>query len=670
MRPAIGIDTGGTSTDAVLYDLDTGRLLGQSKTLTTHRDLSQGILTALDGLDLSLCRSAVLAGLSTTLATNACVEGKFRRTRLLLMGIDRRGIEKYGAAYGFTDPDELRYLACRTTITGQVLQEPDWEALRRNAHEWFAGAECCAVCEIHGMRNGCILEREATRIIEAETGLPALCASQLFHGLSALERAASAVLNAGLLPIAQEFSTAVAAAFRARGIRAPMYLVRSDSHLMGLSYSAEHAVETLLSGPAASALGGSTITRQQRAIVVDIGGTTTDIALVENGTPLLSDDGIRVGKWKTQVRGLAAASFALGGDSAVRWTQHGALTVGPERVRPLCALASECPEILPVLREQVRRVPTHTLPLHEFLTLNRTDWQRCGLSESDAVLCRALEQGPLSLEQAAQVCGVDKYQLHTESLERAGILLRAGLTPTDLMHIRGDYNAYDRNASILAARFAAASMNMTLEMLCEQVYTHISREVFYGVLQLLLENASPHFRQHEPDDGVRELFRLQWEQRKGGTSLLRCGLSTPAALIGIGGPVHLFLPAAAQALGAACIVPESAPTANAVGAAAGRMAASASAEVRPHGLDPENRDAGDFEVLCENQPPHYFDKEEEGVRWAEEQLRILTEARLRDQGAEGPLQFSTDTDRVVGSVFLCTRVKITATLQNSVEKEC
>ena len=154
MKLAIGIDTGGTCTDAVLYDLENHTVIGQSKALTTHSDLTQGILQALDGLDPALCRQAETAGLSTTLATNACVEGKFRRTRLLLMGIDRKGIERYGAAYGFTDPDDICYLPCRTTITGQILEEPDWEQLRTHVREWFAGVDCCAVCEIHGMRNG------------------------------------------------------------------------------------------------------------------------------------------------------------------------------------------------------------------------------------------------------------------------------------------------------------------------------------------------------------------------------------------------------------------------------------------------------------------------------------------------------------------------------------
>lgn len=428
MRLAIGIDTGGTCTDAVLYDFDAGRVLGQSKALTTYDDLTRGLLEALDGLDPALCRRAEIAGLSTTLATNACVEGKFRRTRLLLLGIDHRGIARFGADYGFTDPDDIRYLPCRTTITGKILEEPDWTLLRAHAKEWFEGVEGCAVCEIYGMRNGGTLETKAAAIVQEETGLPVVCASTLFGGLSSLERAASAVLNAGLLPVTRDFVGAVSAAFRARGIGAGIMIVRSDSSLMSMAYSAKHAVETLLSGPAASALGGSALTGRDHAVVVDIGGTTTDVALIDGGTPLLSEDGIRVGKWKTLVRGLFSTSFALGGDSAIRWDRFGKLSIGPDRVIPLCVLAAQYPAILPALRAQVRDVPAHTLPLHEFLTLSRPDWDALPLpfSAQERTLCRALEKTPLGVQAAADLLGIDKYQLDTHALEKAGVLLRAG----------------------------------------------------------------------------------------------------------------------------------------------------------------------------------------------------------------------------------------------------
>ena len=666
MKLVLGIDTGGTYTDAVLYDASENRILGQGKALTTYDDLMVGILRALDMLDPELCRQAGVAGISTTLATNACVEGKFRRTRLLLMGIDRTGIARFGAEYGLTDPDDIRYLPCRTSITGEITEEPDWAYLRAHAKEWFQDVESCAVCEIYSVRNGGVLEKKAAQILEEETGLPVACASGLFKGLSSLERAAGTILNAGLLPVTQEFLTAVEAAFRCRGIHADLYIVRSDSSLMGLGYSAEHAVETLLSGPAASALGGSMLTGETSAVVVDIGGTTTDLALIEAGTPLGEEDGVRVGKWKTQVRGLFSESFALGGDSVIRWDRNGNLTLGPNRVIPLCVLASRYPGVAETLERQIRAVPLHTLPLHEFLTLNRASWQELPLEAWERTLCEALEKGPLSVQQAADLLGVDKYNLNAAKLERTGVVLRAGLTPTDIMHVRGDYTQYDGNAAHLGARFVANSLRLSIEELGKQVYDYVSREVFYGVSRILLAHASAYYKRHGIDAGVEELLRLQWENREsGGSTLLRYRFCSVAALVGIGGPVHLFLPEVAKALGARCVIPDFAAVANAVGAVTGRMSAEGSAWIAPHGCSPTESKAVDFEVFCDGEPPCYFEEEAEAVDWAEEMLRKRVERHMRDQGAAGELTFRTMTEEEVtqlgaGTVKLGTTVRVTA----------
>lgn len=665
MKLAIGIDTGGTCTDAVLYDFDSQKIICHNKALTTYDDLTRGILAALDGLDPALCRKACVAGLSTTLSTNACVEGKFRRPRLLLMGIDRKGMERFGADYGFTDPDDIRYLPCKTTITGEILQPPDWNFLRTHAQEWFSDVEGCAICEIYGTRNHGKLEKQAAQIIREVTGLPVVCASSLFSGLSSLERAASAVLNAGLLPLTQNFLDAVQTAFRDRDIHAEIFLVRSDSSLMGMYYSAEHAVETLLSGPAASALGGSSLTKQSSAVVVDIGGTTTDIALIENHAPLLSEDGIRVGQWKTLVKGLFASSFALGGDSAVRWDKHGKLTLGPDRVIPLCVLGEQYPQIVPVLQKQVYDVPVHTLPLHEFLTLNRTDWCTLSLTQSERRLCTLLENGPLNVQQAADALGIDKYNLHTQTLERSGILLRSGLTPTDIMHIRRDYTPFCRQASILAARFVAQSLQMSLEQLCSDVYTQVSHMVFVAISKILLEHTSPYYRQHGFDDGMERLLDLQWNSRNDtDPSMLQYRFRSNAVLVGIGGPVHLFLPEAARALGAEYIIPDCAAVANAVGAITGQMISSKSAEIRPHGLSPEDEEQGDFEVSYGGETK-FFAEESDAIHWISANLRRDTAADLREQGAVGTLSFDIKQDDITapaynGVIRIATRITVTA----------
>ncbi|MBR3866610.1 MAG: hydantoinase/oxoprolinase family protein [Butyricicoccus sp.] len=663
VKIVIGIDTGGTYTDAVLFAPETGRVLGQNKALTTHGDLKRGILEALDGLDPELCRAAEVAGLSTTLATNACVEGKLRRVRLLLMGIDREGIAKYGAAYGFRDPDDIIYLPCRTTITGEIHEEPDWAALEAHAAEWFADVEGCAVCEIHGMRNNGVLEKKAAAIIREKTGLPIACASTLFSGLSSLERAASAVLNAGLLPVTQEFMDAVAEAFRQRGIHAPLLIVRSNGSLMGRDYSVEHAVETLLSGPAASALGGGALCDCERAVVVDIGGTTTDVALIENGMPLMSDDGIKVDDWKTLVNGVFSTSFALGGDSAIRWDQYDRLTIGPDRIVPLCVLAAKHPEIRKVLEKQLAETPAHTLPLHEFLTLERPDWRAVVTDPRDILLCERLEKGPLSHCQAAAVLGLDKYQLNTRALEQAGVIIRAGLTPTDLMHVRGDFDRYDVKTARLAAKFAAASLKKTMKWLCNEIYDRISYQVFAAVSQSLLERSARYFRKNGLHEDLQELFRLQWETRNDPDRLLDAHFHSNAVLVGIGGPTHLFLPEAARALGAQCFIPEYAATANAVGAVTGQMTASASADIRYTGyFEKSGEQEGSYLVVGSGFEPCRFKTEEEALSWVEETLRGMTGAQLRVQGAVGELRFKTEKYIAnAGDLKVSTQLTVTAT---------
>lgn len=658
MRIGIGIDTGGTSTDAVLIDLDTRAILDTSKALTTHYDLMAGILNALDGLNPELCRKAELAGLSTTLATNACVESKARKSRLLLLGIDHQGIARNGARFGLNDPDDIRYLPCRTTIRGEVLEEPDWSVLRQHAREWFSDVEAVAVCEIFAVRNEGVVEKKAAQIIEEETGLPVVVSSTLFGDLSSLERAASALLNAGLIPITRDFLNAAKQAFLARGISAELMVVRSDSSLMSCPFAMNHAVETLLSGPAASALGGSTLVGADQAIIVDMGGTTTDIALIDNRLPILCEDGIRVGDWKTLVHGLFSTSFALGGDSVIRW-RFDTLTIGPERVIPLCRLAVQYPEIVQTLRDQIRATPTHSLPMHEFLTLGRTDWETIPMTPEEERLCRALTRGPLSIQQAANLLHLDKYLLDTSALEQSGAIVRAGLTPTDVMHVRGDFTAYDTECARLAVSFAAASLDLQPETLCRRVYTEIERRIFLGVSQMLLEHTHPYFRKNGLDEGIKAVLELQWNERhKEPSGLLHLGCSTPATLIGIGGPIHLFLKAAADALHAPCVIPDHASTANAVGAVTGQITATVSGEVRVHARSAET---SEFQVIIPGLATRWFAQAEDAVAYCKSCLRTQAEQNVRAQGAVGELRVTFHTtDNCYDGTKLSTHLSATA----------
>ena len=188
---------------------------------------------------------------------------------------------------------------------------------------------------------------------------------------------------------------------------------------------------------------------------------------------------------------------------------------------------------------------------------------------------------------------------------------------------------------------------------------------------MLLEYSSEYYRNHGVGSGVQELLRLQWDARdSGGNPLLHCLFHSPAKIIGIGGPTHLFLPEAAMALRAECVIPDSAATANAVGAVTGKISVTGTAEVRPHGQSVDADAKGDYEVLCTGQEPRYFESEEAGIAWASKTLPAWTTARVREQGANSAIAVQTDSKPVIaGSIKLCTLVTVIATTDISLEKE-
>ena len=157
MAIGIGIDTGGTYTDAVVYDFETKAVLAKGKSPTTKQDLAQGIGGALDTLPRGLLERAELVALSTTLATNACVEGKGGRARLVLMGTTRKTLEYIGAdrKYGL-DYDSVLCLNTKGTFDGKVIDQPDWDEVMRENDAFFRDAEALSVAEVNALHNGAV----------------------------------------------------------------------------------------------------------------------------------------------------------------------------------------------------------------------------------------------------------------------------------------------------------------------------------------------------------------------------------------------------------------------------------------------------------------------------------------------------------------------------------
>ncbi len=651
MKIGIGIDTGGTYTDAVIYQFDTKEVLSSAKALTTKEDLSVGILNALGKLDQTLLPQAEVAALSTTLATNACVEGKGGRAKLLFIGLDEDTLRRVGGRYGLDGTDEVYAYPGAGSYDGQELPHPDWETITREAQDWLSDAEGLGIVELYAMNNGAVAEREAKKRLMKIRDLPTVCSSELFSGLNSVQRGSGTLLNAKLVPIIRGFMDAVTRAFRALGITAPVVVVRSDGSLMSESFSRLRPVETILCGPAASVLGGCELAGKKDSVIVDMGGTTTDVSLVKGGRPVRVKSGIQIGPWRTFVRGVQIDTFGLGGDSAVRLLERD-FQLCPERVMPLSLLGRDHPEILPVLEKLLESEYIHTRPLQEFYTLVRDIQDLPGYTQEEKDFCAALRKGPLDIRSAAEAVGKDIYWLNVSRLEAEGVVLRAGLTPTDFMHLKGDFDAYDPRAAELAARYLLRCMHRPwdsdeeLAKLCDEVYDRVKKKLFTSLTRILLMDRYPKYRQEGPGPQLEEIIAGRWDEVKNGKNpgYFDVDFSTTAVLVGIGAPIHIFLPDVAQAMGAECVIPPNAGVANAVGAVVGNITAYVEVELLP------NYTAGGIEgyfVKASDRQEIFKDRKDAEARCQVIAMELARQEALR-RGVTGEIRVTVEvSDRGV-----------------------
>lgn len=663
MRLGIGIDTGGTYTDAVLYDFDHSRVLHAAKSPTTHDDLAAGITAALEQLPAERFPEVGLAALSTTLATNACVEGKGGRARLLLLGVQPDGAAARGAESGLPPAQEIRFLSCKTTIDGRILAEPDWEALKRDAEAWFAGDEAICIVETHAMRNGGVLEYRARDILrERFPDIPMICGNDLFDDLYVFQRASSALLNGGLLPVIASFLQAIGRVFAAHGLRMPRVTVRSDGTLMDEAMTARRPVDTLLSGPAASVCGGLALCGGGDCVLADMGGTTTDVALAADGVPLRAVDGIRVGRWRTFAKGLDIDTFALGGDTGVR-VEGERPALMQRRLMPLCVLGQRYPAVKKRLWALADDVPRHTLPLHEcFVLLRNVAEGDPRYDKAEHRLISALREGPLVFGDLAAAAGLDKYMLRPERLEREGVIQRAGLTPTDIMHIKGDFNRFDAEAPLPALRFLARCADTTPEKLADKVYDMVKERLYTNLVRILMERRQSSLRADGLPAAFETFISRSWRAFADGTRarFLQPQFTCNAALVGLGAPMRLFLPDVAAALGTKCVLPEYAEVANAVGAVCGSIRAEVTVEVRQAYNGPEGEQY--FFLVGVPDGLRYGDPDSAAAHARElAQARAVEEARAR--GAHGKLSVSSRSSQDgtdVGGTTVGLSIKVTA----------
>ncbi len=531
----IGIDTGGTCTDAVLINADSGAILATAKEATTHHHLAMGSGKALarlladSGIDRSCVRQLAL---STTLATNAVVEKKGARIGLFVVGYVKH----------FSLPVEaLVFLKGGHTIQGREEQPLELDKLVDTLKGLQNEIDAYGVCASMAMENPAheLVIEKAISMLDPK---PVFCSHRVSQQAGMHERAATAALHAKLMPLMQNHLDNMRQALTENGLDCPVTIIGGNGAPVPMDLAVTRAALTVASGPACTAWFGASQT-DHTALIVDIGGTTTDIAMLEDGRPVLAREGCQIGDWQTQIEAVDMFTAGIGGDSIVKLDQEGQITVGPARVVPL-AMARDLPDISGWLG------PGNQGKCISLIAQPTAD------TRANPIVDFLHQNGPATaatIAKATQLSGVPLAK-SLETLSRKQLIQESGFTPTDALHILGHLQMGNKEAAAQGAQVLANLCSCSVTEFC----TRVIKKTEDQIENLLIDY----------------VIHRQWGKSLAGFlssrydhPVLGVSFSLKIPLIGIGAAAQAFLPQVARRLGTTVSFPEHYQVGNAVGAA-------------------------------------------------------------------------------------------------------
>ncbi len=530
----IGIDTGGTYTDGVLLDTETRKIVHRVKEATTHHDLGIGVgrtLTSLLGEDISPGDVQRLA-VSTTLATNAIVEGRGARVGLFVFGYVRH----------FKLPIIANiFLKGGHKITGEEDEPIDIEGLVDTIQGLKDEVDSYAVCGAMAIKNPAheLVAEEAISMLDPK---PVFCSHKVSDHPGMRARAATACLHAKLMPLMVGFLSSIQLSMLKTKISCPVTIICGNGKGASLDQAVERAAITMASGPAATARFGCTA-GEPTALIVDVGGTTTDVCMIRDGQPVLNNEGCLIGQWQTHVEAIDMYTAGGGGDSHVICSPENQVALQTSRVQPLSM--------------------TTNLP-------DPSAWLGCGLKNAivmpvtglddqtiadDEILTR-LQQSPATLQTLAEETSFSGILLekHLEQLVYQQQVQMAGFTPTDALHVQGKLNIGNADQARAAAEILAAALNLDVDSFCARVISETEKTIETIILDYLGRKiwddaqAAPFLNRRN-----NELFSVDF--------------AVKIPIIGIGAAARSFLPGVAKNLQTTVRFPDYYEVGNAIGAA-------------------------------------------------------------------------------------------------------
>jgi N-methylhydantoinase A/oxoprolinase/acetone carboxylase beta subunit len=417
----IGLDVGGTHTDVVL--LEKKGLVRKIKVPTDSNDLFGTVLSGLtditEGISPDDIRRIVL---STTLTTNAIVQKKIPAVGMIVSagpGID---------PMAFRTNDHYHLVSGSIDHRGREREKVDENEIENIAQAFKKESiRYVGVTGKFSTRNPAH-EIQIGRTIETQFE-KVLLGHQMSGNLNFPRRIATTYLNTAVYPVHKEFFAAVKKSLDAKGLTVPIHILKADGGTLSFDASIHYPGQTILSGPAASVMGSMVFAPEEGAVIVlDIGGTTTDIAVLIDRSPVLDPLGIRLGDYRTLIRSLKTRSIGLGGDSVVQ-VRNGKMEVGPHRNGPAMAFGGSDP------------TPTDALVVLGELTSGDGEKAAAGVR----IIADALR---ISLEETAQK--IVHHVCHEIISETRNLIRRINRKPVyTIQALREDYDVNPRQILVL-----------------------------------------------------------------------------------------------------------------------------------------------------------------------------------------------------------------------------
>jgi N-methylhydantoinase A/oxoprolinase/acetone carboxylase beta subunit len=324
-------------------------------------------------------------------------------------------------------------------------------------------------------------------------------------------------------------------------------------------------------------IGGAYLSNIRDGYIVDIGGMTTDAACVKDGFVGFKKEGIQLRGFKTAVKTMNVHTFGLGGDSYIRYDQRKEdIFIGPERVVPICYLAREHPELVDDLKKRVTLKGEDLLVQPAEFFLFQKEYRGTNLHPQEAAVMKSLrKKSPMSRRELSERVGAISVSLvRTERLETFGNILRAALTPSDVLHASGSVSLWNVEAAKLALSLYAERAGKNEEDFCRQVLLRFYRRLLFHLFEFWF---SKNDRIRESSDFSHNLSSHLFFPE--GDVQLNAEVNKP--IVFIGAPAQTYARGIGEFIGASINVPEHYGVANAIGAITGVVRVVLTVLIRP-----------------------------------------------------------------------------------------